>query len=61
MRKAKDINYNPAISVKENATRNGVSEATIRYHIKVKSVDRRYERKLHQSADYDFPVEIARR
>jgi len=47
MRKGKDINYNPAVSVKENAIRNGVSEATIRYHIKTKSVDRRYERKLH--------------
>lgn len=47
MRKGKEIKYNPAISIKENAIRNGVSEATIRYHIKTKSVDRRYDHKLH--------------
>ena len=51
MSKGKDIRYNPAISVKENAKRNGVTEATIRYHIKRQLVDRRYDRKLNIIAD----------
>lgn len=44
MRESK-IQYNPAITVKENAKRNGVSEAAIRYYIKVNSLDRRFDRK----------------
>lgn len=46
MAKASKIKYNPAISVEENAKRNGVSEAAIRYHIKKKKYDRQRERKL---------------
>ena len=39
------IQYSPALSVKENAKKNGVSEAAIRYYIKVNAIDRRFERK----------------
>ena len=39
------IQYNPALSVKENAKKNGVSEAAIRDYIKTHSIDRRYDRK----------------
>ena len=39
------IQYNPALSVKEIAKRNGVSEAAIRYYIKVNNIDRRFDRK----------------
>lgn len=39
------IQYNPALSVKENAKKNGVSEAAIRDFIKTHSIDRRYDRK----------------
>lgn len=39
------IQYNPALTVKENAKKNGVSEAAIRYYIKVNCIDRRFERK----------------
>lgn len=45
MSRGKDIQYNPALSVKENAKRNGVSDATIRYYIKMNLVDRRFDRK----------------
>ena len=38
------IKYNPSLSVKENALLNGVSEAGIRYYIKVNHLDRRSER-----------------
>ena len=43
--RGKEIQYNPALSVKENAKRNGVSEATIRHHIKENDIDRRFDRK----------------
>lgn len=39
------IQYNPAVTVKENAKRNGVSEAAIRDFIKTNSIDRRFDRK----------------
>ena len=39
------IQYNPALSVKENAQKNGVTESAIRYYIKVNSLDRRFDRK----------------
>jgi len=39
------IHYNPSLSVKENAKRNGVTPAAIRYYIKVNGIDRRAERK----------------
>ena len=39
------IQYNPSLSVKENAKQNGVTPAAIRYYIKVNGIDRRAERK----------------
>ena len=51
MPKAHNIQYNPALSVKENAKKNGVSEATIRYYIKVNDVDRRFDRKQNVIED----------
>ena len=45
MSRAKEINYNPAWTVKENAKRNGVSEPTIRNYIKNNGIDRRLDRK----------------
>ncbi len=44
-RASKITNYNPAISVEENAKKNGVSVAAIRNYIKVHDLDRRHERK----------------
>lgn len=37
--------YNPALSIKENAKRNGVTEAIVRNYIQRNLVDRRHERK----------------
>ena len=45
MRESK-INYNPFLSVKDNAIKNGVTEASIRYYIRVNNLDRRYDGKL---------------
>ena len=42
------MNYNPNISIKENALNNGVSEAAIRKYIKVHRIDRRYDQKLRK-------------
>mgnify|MGYP007037165519 CR=1 FL=1 len=39
MRESK-IQYNPSLSVEENAKRNNVTEAAIRYYIKVNNIDR---------------------
>jgi ADP-ribosylglycohydrolase/predicted NAD-dependent protein-ADP-ribosyltransferase YbiA (DUF1768 family) len=50
MRKSK-IQYNPTLSVKDNAKRNGVSEAAIRYYIKVNNIDRRFDRTQNLIAD----------
>ena len=50
MRESK-ITYYPTLSVKENAKKNGVSEAAIRYYIKTNNLDRRYERKLNIIAE----------
>ena len=44
MRESK-IQYNPSLSVKDNAQKNGVTESAIRYYIKVNSLDRRFDRK----------------
>ncbi|MBO7220862.1 MAG: hypothetical protein J6V21_06735, partial [Alistipes sp.] len=44
MRESK-IQYNPSLTIKENAKRNGVTEAAIRYYIKVNHLDRRFDRK----------------
>lgn len=41
------INYNPALTVKANAKKNGVTEAAVRYYIKVNHLDRRFDRKLN--------------
>lgn len=45
MSRESKILYYPSLSVKENAKRNGVSEAAIRYYIKVNDIDRRFDRK----------------
>ena len=39
------IQYNPSLSVTENAKKNGVTPAAIRYYIKVNGIDRRADRK----------------
>ena len=39
----KNIRYNPNLSIKENATKNGCSEDAIRYYIKSHAIDRRAE------------------
>ena len=43
MAKRSTIKYNPALSVKENATANGVSESAIRRYIAVNHIDRRQD------------------
>ena len=50
MRESK-IQYNPSLTVKENAKKNGVTESAIRYHIKVNSLDRRFDRKQNLIED----------
>ena len=45
MPRVSTIHYNPSFTVKENAKKNGVSEAAIRYHIKTQGIDRRFDRK----------------
>ena len=39
------IQYNPKLTVKANAKKNGVTEDAIRYYIRTRGVDRRYEEK----------------
>lgn len=51
MSKGKKIRYNPSISVKENAKRNEVSEATIRAYLQDNDIDRRFDRKQNIIAD----------
>ena len=46
MRKSK-IRYNPSLTVKENAKKNGVSVAAIRNYIKVNRIDRRADRLMN--------------
>lgn len=46
MRESK-IQYNPSLSVEENARKNSVTPAAVRYYIKTNLLDRRYERKLN--------------
>lgn len=41
------IQYNPRLSIQENAKKNGVSEDAIRYYIRTRKIDRRYERKVN--------------
>lgn len=45
MRKS-NIRYNPALSVAENARKNGCSESAIRKHIKTNGIDRRLDQKI---------------
>lgn len=40
------IKYNPSLSVQENAKINGVSVAAIRYYIRTRGIDRRYDVKV---------------
>ena len=39
----KKINYNPALTIAENARKNGVTEDAIRYYIKANNINRRKE------------------
>lgn len=41
------IQYNPTLTVEENAKKNGVTDAAIRYYIKVRGIDRALDRKLN--------------
>ena len=50
-----NIKYSPSLSIAENAKRNGVNEDAIRYYIRTRGVDRRYEEKkkvLKSMKDY---------
>ena len=40
------IQYNPKLSVKANAKKNGVTEDAIRYYIRTRGIDRRYDSKV---------------
>ena len=40
-----NIKYSPSLSIAENAKRNGVNEDAIRYYIRTRGIDRRYEEK----------------
>lgn len=51
MPKIVNIQYNPALSVKENAKKNHVSETSIRNYIQKHELDRRYDRKQNLIAD----------
>ncbi len=44
---SKSISYNPSLTVKQNAAKNGVTPAAIRYHIRANDIDRRYEAKTN--------------
>lgn len=50
MRESK-IQYNPSLSVAQNAKRNNVTVAAIRYYIKVNNIDRRFDRTQNLIAD----------
>ena len=55
MSKESVIKYSPSLSIAENAKRNGVNEDAIRYYIRTRGVDRRYEEKkkvLKSMKDY---------
>ena len=47
MPRVSTIHYYPVLSIPENAMRNGVSEAAIRYYIKTHGIDRRSQRKIN--------------
>ena len=46
MSRESKIQYNPSLSVESNAQKNGVTEAAIRYYIKVNHLDRRFDNKV---------------
>lgn len=50
MRESK-IQYNPSLTVRENARKNCVTEAAIRYYIKTNLLDRNFDRKQNIIAD----------
>ena len=55
MTKTSNIKYSPSLSIAENAKRNGVTEDAVRYYIRTRGVDRRYEEKkrvLKSMKDY---------
>ena len=55
MTKTSNIKYSPSLSIAENAERNGVNEDAIRYYIRTRGIDRRYEEKkrvLKSMKDY---------
>lgn len=41
-----EIEYNPSLSISENAKANGISVDAMRYYIKKNGIDRRYEQKI---------------
>ena len=45
------ITYNQSLSVEENAKRNGVTVSAIRYYIKTRGIDRRYDAKANIISD----------
>ena len=45
MAKETKIKYDPSLSIKENAEKNGVTVDAIRYYIRTRGIDRRYEEK----------------
>lgn len=46
-----NIRYNPALSISENARKNGVTEEAIRYYIKSHNIDRRKEGQIKIISD----------
>lgn len=48
-----NIKYSPSLSIAENAKRNGVNEDAIRYYIRTRGVDRRYEEKKEGAEKYE--------
>jgi len=65
-----EIEYNPSLSISENAKANGISVDAMRYYIKKNGIDRRYEQKIaiinliikyRKWYPDDTPNEIARR
>ena len=47
----KRINYNPSLSISENASKNGVTEDAVRYYIRSHNIDRRKEGQIKIISD----------
>lgn len=45
--KESKLRYNPSLSVKANAQKNGVTEDAVRYYIRSHGIDRRYDGKVN--------------